>query len=56
MNLLGIHALVWAGDLTPASTRHVIHQTHEAGYGLVELSLHGPRLMDRAQTPDLHQE
>jgi D-psicose/D-tagatose/L-ribulose 3-epimerase len=56
MNLLGIHALVWAGDLTPASTRHVIHQTHEAGYGLVELSLHGPRLMDLALTRDLLQE
>lgn len=56
MNLLGIHALVWAGDLTPASTRHVIRQTCQAGYDLVELSLHGPRLMDLALTRDLMQE
>lgn len=56
MNPLGIHALVWAGDLSPASTRHVIEQTRQAGYDLVELSLHGPRLMDLALTRDLLQE
>lgn len=42
MNPLGIHALVWAGDLTPESTRKVISQTKAAGFDLVELSLHGP--------------
>ncbi|WP_280191939.1 sugar phosphate isomerase/epimerase family protein [Delftia sp. PS-11] len=56
MNQLGIHALVWAGDLSPQSIRHVIAQTHQAGYGLVELSLHGPRIMDLALTRDLLQE
>lgn len=56
MNPLGIHALVWAGDLSPASTRHVIERTRQAGYDLVELSLHGPRLMDLALTRDLLQE
>ena len=56
MNPLGIHALVWAGDLSPASTRHEIEQTRQAGYDLVELSLHGPRLMDLALTRDLLQE
>ncbi|CAB5700146.1 D-tagatose 3-epimerase [Delftia tsuruhatensis] len=56
MNPLGIHALVWAGDLSPQSTRHVIASTRQAGYDLVELSLHGPRLMDLALTRDLLQE
>ena len=56
MNPLGIHALVWAGDLSPQSTRHVITSTRQAGYDLVELSLHGPRLMDLALTRDLLQE
>ena len=45
MNPLGVHALVWAGDLTAESTRHVIQQTKAAGYDLVELSLHGHRLI-----------
>ncbi len=56
MNPLGVHALVWAGDLSPESTRHVISQTKRAGYDLIELSLHGPQLMDLALTRDLLQE
>jgi len=56
MNPLGIHALVWAGDLSAESTRHVIRQTKAAGYDLVELSLHGPKVMDLALTRDLLQE
>ena len=56
MNPLGVHALVWAGDLSPDSTRHVISQTRRAGYDLLELSLHGPKLMDLALTKDLLQE
>jgi D-psicose/D-tagatose/L-ribulose 3-epimerase len=56
MNKLGVHALVWAGDLTPESTRKVISQTKAAGYDLVELSLHGPKVMDLALTRDLLQE
>lgn len=56
MNPLGIHALVWAGDLSPQSTCHLIACTRQAGYDLVELSLHGPRLMDLALTRDLLQE
>ena len=55
-NLLGVHALVWAGDLTPESTRKVISQTKAAGFDLVELSLHGPKLMDLGLTRDLLQE
>jgi D-psicose/D-tagatose/L-ribulose 3-epimerase len=56
MNPLGVHALVWAGDLSPESTRHVIGQTKAAGYDLVELSLHGPQLMDRGLTRELLKE
>jgi D-psicose/D-tagatose/L-ribulose 3-epimerase len=56
MNPLGVHALVWAGDLSAASTRHVIGQTKAAGYDLVELSLHGPKVMDLGLTRELLQE
>jgi len=49
MNPLGVHALVWAGDLSPESTRKVISQTKKAGYDLLELSLHGPKVMDPQQ-------
>ncbi|MEO5797172.1 MAG: sugar phosphate isomerase/epimerase family protein [Rhodoferax sp.] len=56
MNPLGVHALVWAGDLGPASTRKVMEQTRRAGYDLIELSLHGPKVMDLALTRDLLQE
>jgi D-psicose/D-tagatose/L-ribulose 3-epimerase len=56
MNPLGVHALVWAGDLSPESTRHVIGQTKAAGYDLVELSLHGPQLIDRGLTRELLKE
>jgi D-psicose/D-tagatose/L-ribulose 3-epimerase len=55
-NPLGVHALVWAGDLTPESTRHVMSQTKKAGYDLIELSLHGPKVMDLGMTRDLIQE
>ncbi|SAK82906.1 xylose isomerase domain-containing protein [Caballeronia catudaia] len=56
MNKLGVHALVWAGDLTPESTRKVISQTKAAGFDLVELSLHGPKVMDLSLARDLLQE
>jgi D-psicose/D-tagatose/L-ribulose 3-epimerase len=56
MNPLGVHALVWAGDLTAESTRHVIQQTKAAGYDLVELSLHGPKVMDLGLTRELLKE
>ena len=56
MNTLGIHALVWAGDLAPASARKIIESSKQAGYDLVELSLHAPEVMDIALTRDLLQE
>lgn len=55
-NPLGVHALVWAGDLSPASTRMVMAQTRRAGFDVIELSLHGPKVMDLALTRDLAQE
>lgn len=53
MNTFGIHALVWAGDLAPASARKIIENSKQAGYDLVELSLHAPEVMDIALTRDL---
>lgn len=40
MNPVGVHALVWAGDTSPASVEHAIDQTKAAGFDLLELSLH----------------
>lgn len=56
MNPLGIHALVWAGDLTPEGARKVITQSKAAGFDLVELSLHDPKVMDVALTRSLLEE
>ena len=56
MNSLGIHALVWAGDLTPEGARKVISQSKAAGFDLVELSLHNPKVMDVALTRSLLEE
>jgi D-psicose/D-tagatose/L-ribulose 3-epimerase len=56
MNTLGIHALVWAGDLAPASARKIVASAKQAGYDLVELSLHAPEVMNLALTRDLLQE
>jgi D-psicose/D-tagatose/L-ribulose 3-epimerase len=56
MNKLGIHALVWAGDLAPDSARKVIGSTKQAGYDLVELSLHDPSTLDVKLTRALLEE
>ena len=56
MNPLGVHALVWAGELSVESARTVVTQSKKAGYDLVEFSLHGPKLIDLAFTRDLLQE
>jgi D-psicose/D-tagatose/L-ribulose 3-epimerase len=56
MNPLGVHALVWAGDLSPESTRKIMTQTKLAGFDVIELSLHGPKVMDLPLTRDLAQE
>ncbi|MEX0385904.1 sugar phosphate isomerase/epimerase family protein [Spiribacter onubensis] len=46
MNALGIHALVWACDIEPASTELAARQTRAAGYDFLELSLHDTTQLD----------
>jgi D-psicose/D-tagatose/L-ribulose 3-epimerase len=39
-NPLGVHALVWVGDTSPASLTTAITSTRDAGFDLLEISLH----------------
>lgn len=48
LNPLGIHALVWVGDTSPASVGYAIAKTKETGYDLLELSLHDTANLDIA--------
>ncbi len=54
-NLIGVHALVWVGDTSPASVQTAIDQTVAAGYDLLEFSLHDAVSIDRAKTRELLQ-
>jgi hypothetical protein len=45
-NPIGIHALVWVGDTSPASVESAITQTADAGYDILEISLHGSVNLD----------
>lgn len=47
-NPLGVHALVWVGDTSPASVATAVAQTKAAGYDLLELSLHDIAHLDTA--------
>lgn len=47
-NPIGVHALVWVGDTTPESVAFAVDQTREAGYDLLELSLHDAANLDVA--------
>ena len=49
-NPLGVHALVWAGDTSPASVAYAIAQTAETGFDLLEFSLHDSLNLDVAAT------
>ncbi|MBB2987350.1 sugar phosphate isomerase/epimerase family protein [Terracoccus luteus] len=49
-NPIGIHALVWVGDTSPASVESAVTQTAAAGYDLLEFSLHDAVNLDRAAT------
>ncbi|GAA0806158.1 sugar phosphate isomerase/epimerase family protein [Spirilliplanes yamanashiensis] len=49
-NPLGVHALVWAGDTSPASVTHAVEQTAAAGFDLLEFSLHDSLNLDVAAT------
>ena len=48
-NPIGVHALVWVGDTCPASVRRAVTRTREAGFDLLELSLHDAEHLDVAQ-------
>jgi D-psicose/D-tagatose/L-ribulose 3-epimerase len=48
MNPLGVHALVWVGDTSPASLTYAIEKTKAAGFDLLELSLHDSLNLDAA--------
>jgi D-psicose/D-tagatose/L-ribulose 3-epimerase len=47
-NPLGVHALVWVGGTTPDEVATAIRQTADAGYDLLELSLHDAVNLDTA--------
>jgi D-psicose/D-tagatose/L-ribulose 3-epimerase len=48
-NPLGVHALVWVGDTSPASVTTAIQNTKAAGFDLLELSLHDSLNLDVAR-------
>jgi D-psicose/D-tagatose/L-ribulose 3-epimerase len=48
-NPLGVHALVWVGDTSPASVEYAIRKTRDAGFDLLEFSLHDSLNLDVAQ-------
>jgi D-psicose/D-tagatose/L-ribulose 3-epimerase len=48
LNQLGVHALVFAGGTSPDEMTRTIRQTKEAGYDLLELSLHDSPALDVA--------
>jgi D-psicose/D-tagatose/L-ribulose 3-epimerase len=56
VNLLGVHALVWAGDWSEASARHAIASTAAAGYDLIEIPVLDPSTVDTAMTKRLLDE
>ncbi|MEP9382963.1 sugar phosphate isomerase/epimerase [Nocardioides sp. KR10-350] len=45
-NPLGVHALVWVGDTSPASVTTAIENTLAAGFDLLEISLHDSLNLD----------
>jgi D-psicose/D-tagatose/L-ribulose 3-epimerase len=52
-NSIGVHALVWVGDTSPASVESAISQTVAAGYDILEFSLHDAISIDRVKTREL---
>ena len=55
-NPIGIHALVWVGDTSPASVDAAVRQTAATGYDILEFSLHDSVNLDRAHTRRLLEE
>jgi D-psicose/D-tagatose/L-ribulose 3-epimerase len=55
-NPLGLHALVWVGDWTPASAKHAISSTADLGFDLIEIPLLDPSSIDAPMTRALLEE
>ncbi|MCB9430304.1 MAG: sugar phosphate isomerase/epimerase [Actinobacteria bacterium] len=53
MNPLGLHALVWTGEWTPASARYAIESTKRLGFDLIEIPILEPEHFDIAMTRQL---
>ncbi|NUW43179.1 sugar phosphate isomerase/epimerase family protein [Nonomuraea rhodomycinica] len=51
-NPIGVHALVWVGDTSPASLEQAIGKTKAAGFDLLEISLHDSANLDVAAARD----
>ncbi|WP_347353989.1 sugar phosphate isomerase/epimerase [Intrasporangium sp.] len=49
-NQIGVHALVFVGDTSPASVEAAVTRTAAVGYDLLEFSLHDSINLDRAAT------
>lgn len=49
-NTIGVHALVWTGEVDADSLTDAAHRSKEAGYSLLELSLHRIEDMDLPAT------
>jgi D-psicose/D-tagatose/L-ribulose 3-epimerase len=47
-NPIGVHALVWVGDTSPASVTQAVTKTRDAGFDLLEFSLHDSLNLDVA--------
>src|SRR6478752_6846651 len=52
-NPIGVHALVWVGDTSPAGVDLAVSQTVAAGFDLLEFSLHDSVNLDRSKTREL---
>jgi len=55
-NPIGIHALVWVGDTSPASVQTAVRQSAACGYDILEFSLHDSLNLDRSATRKLLEE
>lgn len=53
MNPLGLHALVWTGEWTPASARYAIESTKAIGFDLIEIPILEPETFDIEMTRQL---
>ncbi|RBQ21293.1 sugar phosphate isomerase/epimerase [Spongiactinospora rosea] len=51
-NPIGVHALVWVGDTSPASLALAVEKTRATGFDLLELSLHDSVNLDVAAARD----